>query len=203
MEERIYFSKVEFREYVGYSLNSILHVNLVEGTLLYQVYGRSKKRKAPAITGIGTEEFMGHTWDYEIRKPAVKMRNSKTGFKTVIIEDDVADYEVVFLYTHKFSDDEKRDVLKYCNALEFEPYRDREMSMEDEGYCGYRDEIDVCFTGITDSYIPMLKLPMDYYYDEKHIWPSERLYRYIVRSFLSGKKLRKWVVPYGGLSLMI
>lgn len=202
MEERIYFSKVEFREYVGYRLNSILLVNLVEGTLVYQVYERSKERKAPVITGIGTEEFMGHTWDYEIRKPAVKMRNSKTGFKTVIIEDDVADYDVVFLYTHKFSDDEKRDVLKYCNALEFEPYRDRKMSMEDEGYCGYRDEIDVYFTGITDSYIPMIKLPMDYYYDEKHIWPSEKLYRYIVRSFLSGKKLSKWVVSYGGLSLM-
>ena len=59
--------------------------------------------------------------------------------------------------------------LKYCNALDFEPYRNREMSMDDEGYCGYRDEVNVSFTGITDSYISMIKLPMDYYDDEDHI----------------------------------
>lgn len=201
MDKKVYFTKVEFREYIGYRLNSILVLDLAEGTLVYQVYERSWKKKAPAITGSGTEEFLGHTWDYEIRKPAVKMRNAKTGFKSVIIEDDVAEYDVVFTHSHKFSEDEKKEVLQYCNALEFEPYRDRKMSMEDEGYCGYRDEVDLYFTGITDSYIPMIELPMDYYYDEKHIWPSEKLYRYIVRTFLTSKKLRKWVISYGGLSL--
>lgn len=38
MEEIIYFSKVEFRECIGCGLNSILLVNLVEGTLSYQAY---------------------------------------------------------------------------------------------------------------------------------------------------------------------
>lgn len=38
----------------------------MEGTLAYQVYEPSMIKKSPAITGIETEEFMGHTWDYEI-----------------------------------------------------------------------------------------------------------------------------------------
>lgn len=67
--------------------------------------------------------FMCHTWDYEIKNPAVKMRISKTGFESVIIEDDVTDYDVVFSYTHKFSEDEEKDVLQYCNALEFQGNR--------------------------------------------------------------------------------
>lgn len=32
------------------------------------------------------------------------------------------------------------------------------MSRQDEGYIGYRDEIDVHFTAITNSYIPKLEL---------------------------------------------
>ena len=56
--------------------------------------------------------------------------------------------------------------------------------MQDEGYIGYRDEVQMCFRGVTDSYIPLLELPMNYYYDEEHIWPSEKLYRYLVTNFL-------------------
>lgn len=202
MEEKIYFSKVEFREHIGYHLNSILLINLEESTLAYQVYEINRKDKTPVITGIVTEEFMGHIWDYEIRKPAVMMKNAKTGLESVLIEDDIEKYDVIFSYTHHFSEAEKNEVLSYCNALEFEPYRKRKMSMNDEGYCGYRDEVSVYFTGITNSYIPLMRLPMDYLYDEQHIWPSEKLYRYIVKNYLTSKKLSKWVVSYGGLSLM-
>lgn len=200
MGDAIYFSKIEFREHIAFRLNSILLINLVEGTLAYQVY--KANRKAPAITGIMTKEVMGHTLEYEIRKPAVRMKNSKTGFQSVIIEDDIEEYDVVFSYTYKFTNGEKNELLSYCNVLDYEPYRHRNMSMKDEGYLGYRDEISVYFTGVTDSYIPMMRLPMDYYYDEKHIWPSEKLYRYIMKKYMTGKKLSKWVVPYGGLSLM-
>ena len=41
--------------------------------------------------------------------------------------------------------------------------------MGEEGYIGYRDEVQLYFRAVTDSYIPLLELPMDYYYDEKHI----------------------------------
>lgn len=43
------------------------------------------------------------------------------------------------------------------------------MSINDEGFIGYRDEIKGYFTGVTDSYIPNMEWDMSYYYDEKHI----------------------------------
>lgn len=201
MADDIYFSKIEFREHIGYQLNSILLLNLVEGTLAYQVYEPSKIKKSPAITGIATEEFMGHIWDYEIRKPAVRMRNTKTEFEPVVIEDVMEENDVVFSYAYHFSKDELMELLSYCNVADFEVYRNREMSMEDPGYCGYRDEVKLGFVGLTDSYVPMIKLPMSYYYNEEYIWPSEKLYRFIINKYMSGKKLCKWVTPYGALSL--
>ena len=201
MSDNIYFSKIEFREHIAHQLHSILLLNLAEGTLAYQVYEPSRIRKGPAITGIATEEFMGHTWDYELRKPAVKMKNSKTGFKPVMIEDVIEEYDVVFSYTHHFTKDELKALQSYCRVADFEMYRDREMLMEAPGFCGYRDEVNVYFTGVTDSYVPMMKLPMSYYYDEEHIWPSEKLYKYVIKNYMSGKKLSKWVTPYGALSL--
>ena len=52
MSKKVYFSKIEFREYIGYALNSILLLDLVEGTLAYQVYEAEKRIHAPAITGV-------------------------------------------------------------------------------------------------------------------------------------------------------
>ena len=88
MSEKVYFSKIEFREYIGYALNSILLLDLVEGTLAYQVYEAEKRIHAPAITGVETEEFMGHTWESDISKPAMRIRNGKTGFKSVLLVDE-------------------------------------------------------------------------------------------------------------------
>lgn len=58
------------------------------------------------------------------------------------------------------------------------------MAMDDPGYRGYRDEITMWFREITDSYIPKIELPMKYVYDEKHTWPSERLYPFIMKIIL-------------------
>ena len=191
MSEKVYFSKVEFREYIGFGkLKSILLLNLVEGTLAYQVYETEERMHAPAITGVKMEEFRGHTWEVDISKPAMRMRNGKTGFESVLLVDDIDDKEVVFSYTRNLSECKRKELLPLCNALDFEPYRGREMSMADEGYCGYRDEIRLCFIGVTDSYIPKMELPMDCLYDEAHIWPSEKLYRYIIKTFMNEKKLK-------------
>lgn len=202
MEEKVFFSKVQFNEYRVDETESALLINLVEGTLAYQVYTHNKNGKAPAITGVMTEQFMGMTLENKIAEPAVRMKNGKTGFKSVLIKDDNKDSYVKFSYTYKFTDDEMKELLSYCNAKDFEPYRNRKMSMQDEGYIGYRDEVDVCFTGVTDSYIPIIKLPMGYYYDEKHIWPSEKLYRYVIQKYMMGDNLRGWATRYGGFSLI-
>lgn len=54
----------------------------------------------------------------------------------------------------KLTDEEYMNLLHYCNALEFEPYRGREMSMKDPGYLGYRDEITMRFSGTALSLCP-------------------------------------------------
>ena len=130
------------------------------------------------------------------------IKNAKTEFKPQLIQSDVYEQEVIFLYGVKLSDEQMEELLPYCNALEFEPFRDKEMVMFGEGYLGYRDEVSLYFAGITDSYIPKMEWEMSYFYDEKHIWPSEKLYRYLVKTYFeNNKKLKGYGPVYGGSSL--
>ena len=197
----IYFTKVEYREVIGYgNTSSILLLNIPEKELSCQVF--NWKRQMPAIEGIRTEKIGDYEWTDNFALPAVKMRNGKTGFKAETLLDEAYEQEVVFSHAINISDEQMEDLLPYCDASEFEPYRDRTMSMDDEGFIGYRDEVHLYFKAITDSYIPLLELPMDYYYDEEHIWPSEKLYRYLIKNFFEGNKKLKGKSPtYGGLSL--
>lgn len=103
----------------------------------------------------------------------------------------------LFSYGYKLTPDELREVIPYCNALEYEAYRGKTMSMKDEGYRGYRDEVSMHFTAVTESYIPKLELPMDYIYDEEHTWPHERLYKYVVKKYLeSNEELGVYKLSY-------
>lgn len=203
MADAIYFSKIEYREVIGYgNTSSIMLLNIPERELSYQVY--DWKRRMPAIEGVQTERRGNHTWTYSITAPAKRIGNEKTGFEPQMIRDEPYESEIAFSYAIKLTEEQMEHLLPYCNALDFEPYRDREMKMDEEGYIGYRDEVRLYFKAITDSYIPLLELPMYYYYDEEHIWPSERLYRYLVKTFFEGKKkLRGWGPTYGCLSLFI
>lgn len=117
---------------------------------------------------------------------------------------DIRRDEIVKSYGIRLSDEDIQKILPYCNALEFEKYRNKEMSTSDEGYIGYMDEVTMYFTAITDSYIPKIELPMEYYYDRAHEWPSERLYRFLVENYLDGNKieeLKGWGPNWGGFSL--
>ena len=201
MPDAVYFSKVEYREAIGYvNTSSIMLLNISERELSYQVY--DWKRQMPAIEGVQTEQWGDYTWTGRIAMPAKRIRNEKTEFEPRMIEDKWYEPEIAFSHAIKLTDEQMEALLPYCNAIDFEPYRNRKMQMDDEGYIGYRDEVQLCFKAITDSYIPLLELPMDFYYDEEHIWPSERLYRYLVKTFFEGKKkLRGWGPTYGGFSL--
>ena len=175
-------------------------LNIPERELSYQVY--DWKRQMPAIEGVQTEQWGEHTWTHSVAIPAKRIRNEKTGFEPQMIKDEQYEVETAFSQAIRLTDEEMEVLLPYCNALDFEPYRNREMKMDEEGYIGYRDEVHLYFKAITDSYISLLELPMDYYYDDEHIWPSERLYRYLVKTFFEGnKKLRGWGPTYGSLSL--
>ncbi len=73
---------------------------------------------------------------------------------------------------------EMQSLLPFLRAELFEPYRDRE-DMHDE--VGYLDESWRMFTGISDSHVPMIRLPMNVIHDLAHRWPTELLYEQIVR----------------------
>lgn len=205
MGKPIYFSKVLFTEGFHYSLpKCAILLNLPSRELSYQVF--SWKRNTPIIQKMKEEQIIPgdestrQIFGYSV--PAKLISTSETGFKKILLEDDQYEQIVEFNYAIKLSDWQYNDLLPYCNALDFEPYRDKRMSMNDEGYVGYRDESKVCFAAITDSYIPYIELPMDLYYDESHIWPNEKLYRYIYQAFLSkNKKLERWTFGYGACSL--
>ena len=205
MNEPIYFSKVMFTEgFIIHSPRSVILLDLPNRELSYQLF--SRKRNMPAIQGEVKDEFWSKITGEEhidsFSSPARVTRNGKTDFKAMLLKEDAWEENVEFSYGIKLSQQQYEEILPYCNALEFEPYRNKKMTMHDEGYRGYRDEISVSFCGITDSYIPYLELPMSYYYDEAHTWPSEKLYRHIHRTFLDNdKKLKGKVIGYGALSL--
>ena len=201
MSKKIYFSKIEYRESIGYgNTSSIMLLNIPEKELSYQVF--KWKKQMPAIEGVKSEQWNNHVWSYDFAIPAKKIRNNKTGFKPQIMEDEQSEQTIEFSYAIKLTDEQMKSLLPYCNALDFEPYRHKKMKMGEEGYIGYRDEVHLYFRAITDDYIPLLELPMEYYYDEEHIWPSEKLYRYLVKTFFENNKKLKGKGPtYGGLSL--
>lgn len=199
--DAIYFTKIEFTEVVGYvNQRSTMLLNLPLKELSYQEF--KYKRQMPAIQGDATMGSPSKEFVYSYGLPAKVIRNGKNGFRKQIIQDDVWVQIVSFSYGIKLTNEDIESLLPYCNALLFEPYRNKKMSMDDAGYIGYRDEVSVRFRGITDSYIPELVLPMNYYYDEEHIWPSEKLYRYLVKTFFeSNRKLNGHGPVYGGFSL--
>lgn len=203
MKTPIYFSKVEYKEVIGRgNTSSIMLLNIPAKELSYQVF--AWKRQMPGTEGLQKLECLGHTWTDRAAYPLKRIKSWKTGFEEQAIKDEPYEQEVVFSYAVKLTDEQMKELLPYCNALEFEPYIGKEMSMNDKGYRGYRDEVRLYFTAISDSYIPKMELPMDLYYDEEHIWPSEKLYRYLVKTYFEGnKKLKGWGPTYGGLSLFI
>ena len=121
-------------------------------------------------------------------KQMLSMRVGKNGFQHVQVQAKDASSKVIFSAGIELREEQMKKLLPLCNALDFEPFRNREMSMDDPGYRGYRDEITMWFRGITDSYIPKIELPMELLYDEKHTWPSERLYQYLWENYLRDNK---------------
>ncbi|MEG0794055.1 MAG: hypothetical protein RSD97_10630 [Lachnospiraceae bacterium] len=201
MEKTVYFSKIEYRIHIGYgNVSNVILLDIKNQELSYQVF--DYHRQMPSVQGVISEEWNGTNYSYDTSSPARVIKDSKNNFKRQLIKSEPYEKEVVFSYGIKLTDAQMKELLPYCNALDFEAYRNKEMSMDDPGYIGYRDEIHAEFSGITDSYIPKIDLPMSYYYDETHIWPSEKLYRYLLETYFEdNKKLKGWVHSYGAFSL--
>lgn len=205
MDTPVYFSKIQFTEYSRYWSHapiSRIILNLPARELSLQVF--RKKQNRPVVVGEKTEIICGREIRLDINKPAYFIRNEQTDFRPVLLPSEYISEEVILSHGIHVSDEQMKELVPLCNALEYEPFRGKTMNMDDPGYIGYRDEMSMSFEAITDSYIPKIILPMDYYYDEAHIWPQEKLYRHIVKTFFDGnKKLRGWAPTYGGCSLLL
>lgn len=104
--------------------------------------------------------------------------------KYSIVTGDVIDSECIVL-----SDHEMEQILPLCNALEFEKYRDMEPDESSSGFEAYLDDgASRKFIGITDSYIPMMEISMNYSFNKKHQWPTEKIYNYLCQKYVKGKK---------------
>ena len=127
------------------------------------------------------------------------MRNRKTGFRPALLPTETFEKELVFSY-HCFLDKSAlEDILPYCNAWDFVPFKDRTMDMSDPGYAGYRDELNMDFVGVTGSCLPLINLPMRYCYRDEYMWPSERLYRHLMKNYVEKiKALKGHITEYGG-----
>lgn len=191
MNEPIYFTKILFRE-LCLGERRIL-IDLPNKEISYGAYKSVRNSTA------GSEL---HKEDLDIVLPRKIISNGKTNFKNEIVYDDYYKTKEMFLKGFKLSSKVMNELLPLCNALDFEQYRDKEQSMNDPGYIGYRDETTLIFEGITDSCLPLNKIYMSYYYDEKHIPPTEKLYRYICKNILErDKECSKWMWEYGSFSL--
>lgn len=191
MQEPIYFSKVEFRKNLGIKEYSIILLNLPERELSFQAF--KLKLRPRIVIGQKSEELFRHTLTFDIEYPIQLIASERTGFKPETLRTDEHEYELIYSYGIRLNDQQYEDLLPLCNALDFEPYRGRKMVMGEKGYIGYRDEIQVHFRAITDSHLPIIELPMDYFYDEAHTWPSEKLYCHIIDNIFGKiKKMRHW-----------
>ena len=172
MSEPIYFSKVEFvlkERFFTYDYVTLLDIPQKE--LSYQVL----------------------KWEW--RYPERKIKSGKTGFEPVLLREEKAYQKVIFSYGIRLSDEQMQELLPYCNALDFEPYRGKTMSEDDEGAIGYLDELMLSFTGITNSYIPKMECWMGITYDYEHRWPHDKLYDYLLSKFFRGNKALKGYYP--------
>ena len=181
----IYFSKVYFLKYMVRSETTIL-LNLETKELSIQVI--KNKHQAPAIEKHAFTERCGDLTEQIFSIPARKVRDSFTGWKWKILPSLEPETDVLFSEGIGLNETQMSNLLKYCNAFDFEPFIGREMDLNDPSCIGYRDEITMYFVGITNSYIPKIELPMQYLYSGKYECPTERLYQFLVSNIIRQDK---------------
>lgn len=82
---------------------------------------------------------------------------------------------------HILTIEEIEEIKPFINAKKFEPYRHKKMMPFDSEGCRYMDGIHRDFEGITDSFLPYIKIPMDYFHEPA--WPTQKLYDYIMNRY--------------------
>lgn len=175
-----YLNRILFEESSFFDSKKIL-LNIPMRELIYEK--NRYVRKTHCIDSLQTVKIGDIEKTLWLPKSVVLMRNGKTKFKPVLLEDDSDERVITFSKGIRLSNKDMEVVLPYCNVDLFEPYVGRRMSMDDPGFAGYRDEVRMRFEATSYYGTPHIKLPMDYFYDEKHTWPTERLYECIIKTF--------------------
>ena len=184
--ELVYFSKVEYREiFADGILKRVILLDIENRELSYQVY-ENVLIKAIEMQIKKSIETKGGNIFYDACFPTVKLRTGKNGIQRQLLRTNEYEYKLLVSDGIKISEEQMEKLLPYCNALDFESYRNKEKSTKEQHYFQC-DDGGIYFTGVTNSYIPKLELVTDYSYDEKNIWPDERLYRYLKKEFIDKK----------------
>lgn len=189
----MYYSEIQFIEKHGTDIRKYLTVNLKIKELSFVVI-RYYSVPSAVVWGLEAERLSDKTFYFQKASAATLMTNENTGFKPRLMITEETCEDVLFSYTETFSDKQREMLLKCCKASDFEPYRNKDMSISDKNAVGYRDERALEFCGFSDSPAPYIKIPMNIVYDDSCDMPTERLYKCIYNTFfLTNKEVRHWM----------
>lgn len=155
-------------------------------------------KNIPSITGYGYYDKFGELILNDFVVPGILIKSCKNNFNQQSIAIEEEEKIVTFSYGIKLSDLEIKLIQEYCNALEFEEYRYLDIYdyLDTYGYIGYIDEINLEFEGITNSYLPKIKLSMNLIFNNEHSWPTEKLYNYLMNIYIiNNKECKKRIIP--------
>ena len=183
MGEAIYFTKVEFTQYeINRCVTKIILLDLEQKELSWQRFVTKPKIRR-SVQDVHYMELDDGTIAFNGQAKVIK--NAKTNFKPHLIRDDEYENIVTHIYAVELSDEQMEEILPFCNALDFEPYRNKE-AWDDVGHNGgYRDEQEVVFRGYSNSYLPLIEIPMTAINEKR---PNEKLYRYLWKTYFEGNK---------------
>ena len=189
--EPVFFSKVVLSSRIGagfcYPENTIM-IDIPKKEISFQ--------KCKWIERSGSVEVMDdYGWDsglvgHDVHylKPAVKIKNGKTGFEYKVLPVEKYEQKIIKSIGLSLSDYEIDRILPFCNALEFELYRD--MGDDWEHMTGYFDEVSIHFQAVTDSYIPMLEMSCNLSHEKGYERPQEKLRDFILEYMSKNKKFK-------------
>ncbi len=97
--------------------------------------------------------------------------------------------DVTVNYGINLTAEQMNEIKPYIDMAKFEPFQEGNCC-DLEHSCGYYDEINVDFIGISDSPIAMIRLSMNQTHDIQHQLPTERLLNYLCGKYFSDKRFK-------------
>lgn len=185
--KNIYFSKIIYVQNHGWGRRkTYIQLNMLQHEFSVQTYKLSLDPRA--AYQMETTVYIDKKHKTDLVTPAVKVSHGKNGFVPTLIPEE-CDEVCTFTYGTKVKDNILDELKPFCNALDFQPYINKN---DNDEWLGYRDEYTMYFYGFTNSHIPYMFFDMTYIHDD---WPTEKLWKELCNHLIkSNKKLKKTVV---------